>query len=464
MKKISFILVILLVILLGFLSGSVQAADETVEWFMATSIEIQSTTSTYTTGTVLTITLKNTDGDVEITDPPELIIQFGDGEEIEIRCDTQPGLLQALQYTYTIKDSDVGELKILREQQTISNGKVSSSLDNITLNENIIANSDNVTGDEEDNTLTWTDFSNVTFEWSNYTETDHRAPRLNINGVEFNNTSSYWFYMTNDASASPDLSKLGEDLNYWKVISDGTISSASLLEYIQLNGNLYIWIAEVQGREKQIVVNAKEVERLEQAPLTKRLVGYFSSDGGSVFCFEPYDSLTRRINVKIGRMTDETILRNIKNNTANAMSDLLSYAKSADLIYEEKGITFGTAINIPDVVNFTDDAYYYAYIELDDENGKYYPVEDVELYQASVSEAGWTLLNHTDRDFVYNIDDDIDVNTGNNQNTNNQQDNTIAPGKIPQTGINAAIISIIVVLAAVSSFIAYKTTKYRDIK
>ncbi len=463
MKKVNYLLKISILVLAFILciGASVNAADGTLEFFETQEIEIQSTTETYTTGTVLTILLKR-DENVEITDPAEVMIQFGNGPEIELTCDTQPGNVKELQYTYTIKSSDVGELKILRQQQTTQDGNSSTSLDNITPSKTVIANSgssgDDQTGDEENPDIEWTDFSNATFEWSSYTETDHRSPNLNVKGV--NLTNSYYFYMSHNANDTPDLSQLGEDLNYWKLISsDGQISYVHLTSYLETNGDLYLWIAEVQGAEKKIVLNAKKIERLEQVPLTKRLVGYFNSEGATVFCYEPYTSTDRKINIKIGKMTDNTILRNIKNNASNAMNSLLNYAKNADAIYEQNDISFGANVQIPDSVTFTDDAYYFAYIELEDENGQYYPVEDVELYQASISPIGWTLINHTDRDFVYNIDDDI-----NNDNNNNQNDNTIAPGTIPQTGIYSIIVTMIGILVVVAIFVAYRTTKYKDIK
>lgn len=464
MKKVSFIFTILLIILFVFLGNTVQATEESVDFFIVNEIEIKSTTSTYETGTVLTIILKNTDGEVEITDPPELIIQFGSGAEIELEANTEPGTLQEIQYTYTIKDNDIGELNILREQQTTSNGVVSSNLNNITLNENIIANSDKIT--EDDNTSTWTDFSKATFEWGDYTETDHRTPTLTIQNVDLNKENHYYYvHISHDKNEIPDLNTILDANNgYWNIIkSDGKISSAVLNKYLETNGDIYIWVAEVQNREQKIVLNAKKVNRLEQLPLTKRIVLYFGDSlAGGIFCYEPTD-IQRKVNIKLGKMTDSTILKDIKNNKANAMENLLNYAKKAEAIFEST-YTLGTSPHVPENIGIKDKEYYFVYLELEDENGKYYPVEDVELYQASISGNNVKLLNHTDRDFIYSVsdDDEPNINTGNNKN--NVKDNTIATGKIPQTGSSITIISTIIVLAVIFSFVAFKITKYRDIK
>ena len=460
MKKINLVLTILVATILMFLTSSVKAAEDGVDFFLAKEIEIQSTTSTYNTGTILTITLKNEDGNVQLNDIPELIIQFGNGEEIEIKSDTEPGTLQALQYTYTIKENDIGKLKILREQQTIADGKTSMSLDHIKLNKDIIANSDKDTGEGGDG-LTWTNFDNVKFEWTDYTETDHSTPSLSIKNVEFNTENHYYYYhISHNKDENPDLAKIGEDLEYWQNISsDKKISSIGLTSYLETNGDIYIWIAEVQNREQKIVLNAKKVERLEQLPLTKRIVGYFSdSFAGGIFCYEPHTSKERKLNIKMGKMTDKSILKAIKENETNAMKNLLNYAKASDYILEET-YDFREQPTVPETAKIEDKGYYFVYFELEDENGKYYPVEDVELYQASVTGNKVQLINYTDRNFVYDIDDDIDIDT-----KNNTVDNTIAGGKIPQTGATAMTISVITVLAIVAGYIAYKTAKYRDIK
>lgn len=59
-------------------------------------------------------------------------------------------------------------------------------------------------------------------------------------------------------------------------------------------------------------------------------------------------------------------------------------------------------------------------------------------------------------------------NSGNNNtnksNNNSQKDNTTATGKIPQTGMNYTIISVIAIIVVISIVIYRKYTKYKDIK
>lgn len=56
------------------------------------------------------------------------------------------------------------------------------------------------------------------------------------------------------------------------------------------------------------------------------------------------------------------------------------------------------------------------------------------------------------------------TNKDNTNKNNNQKDNTTATGKIPQTGMNYTIISVIAIIVVISIVIYRKYTKYKDIK
>ena len=73
--------------------------------------------------------------------------------------------------------------------------------------------------------------------------------------------------------------------------------------------------------------------------------------------------------------------------------------------------TFGSQTMNLNKSDFVDKAYYYIYIYRDTENGKYFPLEDVDLYQyaESVSSNGVTLLKTGDSRFVWQIEEEIDI-------------------------------------------------------
>ncbi len=92
---------------------------------------------------------------------------------------------------------------------------------------------------------------------------------------------------------------------------------------------------------------------------------------------------------------------------------------------------------------------------MEDENGKYYPVEDVSLYQGLVSETvGKNLFDYLDDNFKWEIA---------NGNGNNVIDPTIAPGVYPRTG--AIVIGTVgIALIGISILLFIKNMKYRDVK
>ena len=91
---------------------------------------------------------------------------------------------------------------------------------------------------------------------------------------------------------------------------------------------------------------------------------------------------------------------------------------------------------------------------LDDENGKYFPVEDVSLYQALVyeennGEINKNLFDYLDKNFKWNLgDDDTTI------------DNTTATGKLPQTGASIVIYVAITLVIVAGVIFAVKYKKY----
>lgn len=115
--------------------------------------------------------------------------------------------------------------------------------------------------------------------------------------------------------------------------------------------------------------------------------------------------------------------------------------------------------------------YYYLYVKLDDENGKYYPVEATTIALGSKSDNGkeFYLFFLGDKDFKWNLSNSI--NTGNIPSTptkptsTTKKDTTVAKTSIPFAG-NKALILIIVgitlIILAIIGKVQYN--KYKDIK
>lgn len=104
----------------------------------------------------------------------------------------------------------------------------------------------------------------------------------------------------------------------------------------------------------------------------------------------------RKIEIKVGKITDKSILNKIKNKDSSAFSELMKYAKSNNGIYDQildadnsYAIKYdagaGTTKNnsVIQLSGLQNEEYYYLYVKTDDENGKYISNEAVTLAQAS---------------------------------------------------------------------------------
>ena len=105
-------------------------------------------------------------------------------------------------------------------------------------------------------------------------------------------------------------------------------------------------------------------------------------------------------------MTDYAILKKIYNKNYEGIKDLINYAKN-----DSNGITDtidAKLINytIADKIDIQHKAYYYGYYELEDEDGKYYPVTDIDLLQGYTSSFGKMFLSQNDSKFEYIFEDE----------------------------------------------------------
>ena len=94
----------------------------------------------------------------------------------------------------------------------------------------------------------------------------------------------------------------------------------------------------------------------------------------------------------------------------SGVTDLLAYAKKNDAVYTADLTTTNENYYRNEKTLFDgrkllqDNAYYYIYVQFDDENGKYYPIEGVTLGQAWLysSNNSWDLYAYTDENFKWN--------------------------------------------------------------
>lgn len=334
------------------------------------------------------------------------------------------------------------------------------------------------------------DFSNAKYENSidtTYNET------LKITNVKFGQKSdaSYHYIITSSntkpnvikkSNGEIDLDAMKNSMGNFLVNEDENYMYVNdISKYTELNQDIYVWIIQQTGLEKnyydesgnyisystKFVVEGKKITRAE----LKSVIRYFSvittqdSENTSINFNFPSNTENRKFNIKIGKVTDNSILSKIKNNDYTGIKELLTYAKNNDSVYSQTLTTtrrgwYESNTKLLDGRKLLkDDSYYYVYVKFDDENGKYYPIEGVTLAQAILystdTNDGFSMYAYTDSNFKWNNE------MSSAPEANKGEDNTTAKGNLPQTGVGIGLTVTITLVIAGSVFVY---NKYRKLK
>lgn len=341
---------------------------------------------------------------------------------------------------------------------------------------------------------TFTDFSNAKYQ----TNLNWTTETLQITGIKPTEDNTSYYYMITSNNIKPNIAKTSygaidtenNSLEYFSVNTDENyIYTRNISKYAELNQDLYIWIMQetrlgnyyydTNGNyvsyATKFVVEGKKITRAELPKLNLILqrfsIGYWtaaneSDNYTSIYFNFPSETENRKFTIKIGKITDNSILSKIKNNDYSGITSLLAYAKSHNSIYSQSLTTTSTAYFRSDTALFDGNkllehnAYYYIYVQFDDENGKYYPIEGVTLGQAwlSHSSESWDLWAYTSSDFQWD-----NLSSTSNDSTGESEDNTLAPGKLPQTGATSVAIVSLTSAIALAIFFYKKYNKFKDI-
>lgn len=354
----------------------------------------------------------------------------------------------------------------------------------------------------------FTDFSNAKYD----IVFEHENTNLKISGIIPKGLDyCTYYYMITSSATKPTLSSYKDVIivedsefehNIFEVntkenyiyFDDGT--DRKLDSYLELNQDLYLWvIQQVEfapyttedgmriGEATKFVVEGKKLER-PQLKLNQIISGVILSDDlTSLGVNYPMVTENRKCTVKIGKVTDYELLKKIQNNDYTGTTDLLNYAKNNQAIHEsvvlldkegrynvEKELFNGNTL-------LTNNAYYYVYMALDDEDGKYYPVEGISLGQAYLPDKSeyWSLVIHGDDGFKWEHlnDSAIKIPDENKENETNGENQTTVPSvekndqttsgtKIPHAGEKTIIpVILIIILASIVSH--KKLKKFKDI-
>mgnify|MGYP004616976131 CR=1 FL=1 len=345
----------------------------------------------------------------------------------------------------------------------------------------------------------YTDFKDAKYE----TSLNSYKENLKISAVSAkdNSLQTSYYYMITSNSEKPelnltkngriDMDAMKGKIDYLSVnANENYLYTRNLAQYSELNQDLYLWVIQEESlsaayydtngncilKSTKFVVENKKIERTSLPPLNLILqtfsIGYWgSSDSNDDTIKEtlirfnfPTAVENRNFTLKIGKITDNEILIKIKNNDYAGITDLLSYAKNNAAVYTKQLTTtseayFRSKEALFDGRNLLENkAYYFIYVEFDDENGKYYPIEGVTLGQAYLSTLSdsWNLWAYTSDKFQWeNLSPTYTSSTG---------DSTTAPGFLPRTGKNVIIIlSIVSAIFIIGTLFYKKYNNYKDI-
>lgn len=327
------------------------------------------------------------------------------------------------------------------------------------------------------------DVSNIEFEWVTQSNNDHNNLRIKVKNVSLVKDNTYYVHLSHNKDEKlsvTDYDNIDDEVWTTKIYGYGTEifehsneelvgSFGNLDNIVAENGDIYIWICELQKDTftPKILVEAKKINRINQLPLGGNRINVSLDDISTFFsCWETKGNNERNINVKIGIVSDDNVLKAIKNKETNSMEELLTYAKSAKSIYN-KTLSLSYSESIIDDIDLVDGKYYYIYLELNNENGKYFPVEDVVLSQASVVDSAKILYNYLDDGFSWNLSEENTNKEPTKEPTKtpekeDKKDNTTATNKLPYTGVQSVIIASIAVIISIA-LITVKLKKYKGV-
>ncbi len=395
--------------------------------------------------------------------------KFGDNGTVR---QSEKGILsgKTLTYEVTIQEGDMGKFIITSYNISfLKDGETVSKTEN---NPEVTGNVITADTTETPTGLTWTDISKMKIETKAEDSNVTRDVYIKISGITEIEGHHYYAFLTN-SSTKPEIQLTGS----YNAIDTDTITAYlssftgnygyNVKEFYELNTDTYLYIVEEQLNqetskyENKFIVSNYKITWPERRSLGTRISSYFFSEKTSTFIPELSSERENKgvnVNIKVGKVTDLNILRAIQRGDSDCLSKLLEYAKTTNGIYNgpvlHKEAT--EAPTITDKFDLVDEAYYYVYMLVDDENGKYYPIEDVSLYQALVGDTvGKNLFDYLDDNFKWNLEDE-----GTTPPTETPKDDTTLQGKLPQTGQTALIVISCAGLVILTIIFAKKIRKY----
>ena len=257
---------------------------------------------------------------------------------------------------------------------------------------------------------------------------------IELKGNALKQNSIYYYFIGNSSNEldtkNIDKSKLKgfkitESTNKY-ILNDEIIGDS-----VERNKDIYFSIFEEKDNKLNSLIVNKKLTKYKENKFADAFSGTLIRGNHNLIntTFTHNSKNKRKMEVKIGKITNKNILQKIKNGEQSGFEELMAYSKSASTIYdnvmicdENKSIQYDTTkeSELIKLTNLENGAYYFLYVKTDDENGKYASNEAITLAQAK---------SNTDKDSfmtLYGTDDfkweELDSNNSNK--TTNTQDKT----------------------------------------
>jgi len=251
-------------------------------------------------------------------------------------------------------------------------------------------------------------------------------------------------YSTNDNVSDVITDSSYFDSSSYYISEKNLIESSGYNEYASMYGDVYVTLYEyddnllVYNRVSKTIL----VERKFMDYGSRMEAGFYSQDGGVDLIIHDIYNRNSNLNIKIGEVKDDNILYNFSK--TSDYSEILEYVKKdvkPILDFSENLSKFSNFYGKYDSKEIIDGNYYYIYLEIDTENGKFYPLDEIIISQAKNGNLS------SDFDFEFELDDNTkddeqnsivennkDILNDANNNVSVKDDNNIITN--PNTGIN----------------------------
>ena len=242
-------------------------------------------------------------------------------------------------------------------------------------------------------------------------------------------------------------------------------------------GQYYVCIAKSKnGFDYEIIDGPKKIETPELPPLGERISINTSAYGGytsyninvNALNTISHNNVQRTINFYVGEVTDTELLKKLSEEGKDSYDELMKYAKQQvqNLKQDSFQDTKSGVLDYNIVADYPieEGKYYFIYSILDNENGTYNDVEDIEIYNGQVTndgKVGLGAFKYTEPEIT--TPDENDTNTQNSQ-VNRNNDNTTAGRILPKAGSSLMVAIVIAIFVIIAIGLYIKNKQYKDIK